>query len=246
MVWRRSAAAACALVLALTGCTSPPQAPDPSPVAAPDPRARSQYTVVWAESAGFDLLSAEGTYVRGSVESLRLSAGNGNRDAAYPGFWKTLIGAAKPYADGFLDLGPDDVLHGVARYEVVEFSQHDQRFDVGVCTFERQLGTEDDHRFVFSRQGSYYWRLTVDRTGAAAPPANQRGRDTFPRSAVFGTWRTVEWARPAQGEPDPCQGRPTPGVAPDSWPAVVPGSQPYLTDRPPVAPNYPGWSNNVT
>jgi hypothetical protein len=202
--------------------------------------------MVWTDSAGFDLLSAEGTYVRASVESLRLSAGNANHAAAYPGFWQTLIGPAKTYADGFFDLGPDDALYGVARYEVVGFSKHDKGFDAGLCIFERQLGTEEDGRFVFSRQGSYYWKLSVDRTGEAAPPADQRGRDVYPRSGVFGTWRTVAWARPGPGDTDPCQGRPTPGVEAGSWPALMPGSLPYLADSPPVAPNYPGWSNNVT
>lgn len=241
---RHVVAALCAALLA--ACASPP-APTPTPPQAPpDPRARSQFTVVWSDAAGLDLRSAEATFLRASVESLRLAAGNGQRDAAYPGFWETLTGPAQAYADGFYELGPDDVLHGVARFEVITFTSHDQRFDAGVCIYERQIGTEQDGRFVFGRQGSHHWKLAVDRSGGISPPGNQSGAEARPLAAVFGSWRTLEWARPASGDADPCQGRPTPGVEPGAWPALMPGSQSYVTDSVPEAPNFPGWPSNVT
>lgn len=237
---------AIAAVAVLAACSPPApheQQPAPSP---PDPRARTQYTVVWSDAAGLNLLSPEGTYLRASVESLRLAAGNGDRAAAYPGFWESLSGAAKAYADGFYELGPDDPLRGVARFEIVSVTGRDQGFEAGVCIYERQLGTEQDGHFVFARQGSHHWKLSVQRAGRQAPPAPQVGPEPAPPTPVFGSWRTVGWSRPAAGETDPCQGRPTPGVAPESWPALMPGSRPFVTDSPPEAPSFPGWSSNVT
>ncbi|KWX23505.1 hypothetical protein AFM11_14630 [Mycolicibacterium wolinskyi] len=234
-----------AAALLVGGCTTPqPSAPPPAPV---DPRALSHFTIVWSDPAGLDLLSAEGTYLRASVESLRLAAANSNRDAAYPGFWETLTGPAKDYAESFFALGPDDALHGVNRFEVIGVADHDDRLTAGLCIYERQLGVEDtDGRFTFNRMGSHYWELTVEKAGEASPPAGQRGRDTYPQAAMFGSWRTVKWSRQPADTPNPCAGRPTPGVEPGAWPALMPGSRPYVTEDVPTAPNYPGWLNNVT
>jgi hypothetical protein len=248
--WRGGAAALGMVLLAGCSTSTPVATPVASP-GMPDPRARSHFTVVWSDSAGLDLLSPEGTYIRASVESMRLSAGNANRDAAYPGFWATVTGSAQEYVQSFLELGPDDSLYGVSRYEVIDVARERGRFVAGLCIFERQLGIENldpatgqpDGRFTFSRMGSYYWRLVVETSGDTAPPADQRGRDAFPESRVFGSWRTVQWARPGPGESNPCEGRAMPGVEPGSWPELMPGSRPYLTDTLPVAPNDPGWSN---
>jgi hypothetical protein len=243
---RGLAVMATALSAACTPSPSDP-APDPVPAHAPaDPRARSQFSIVWTDAAGLDLLSAEGTYLRASVESLRLAAGNGLREAAYPGFWQTLTGAAKSYAEGFYELGPDDTLHGVARFEVIGFSSRDQRFDVGVCIFERQLGIEENGSFVFARQGGHHWELSIERAGDVRPPDQESGVERAPRTPVFGTWRTDRWTRPADGGTDPCQHRPTPGVQPGAWPALMPGSRPYVAPAPPEAPDFPGWPRNVT
>lgn len=241
-MWR---AAAAVLLAVLAGCSTPQ--PAPAPPAPVDPRARSHFTIVWSDPAGLDLLSAEGTYLRASVESLRLAAANTNRDAAYPGFWETLTGPAKDYAESFFRLGPDDPLHGVSRFEVIDAAKAGGRVVVGVCIYERQLGVEGaDGGFEFNRMGSHYWRLAVEKAAGAAPPAGQRGRYTYPQAPMFGSWRTIEWSRPAAEAPNPCAGRPTPGVQPGAWPALMPGSRPYLTDAAPTAPNFPGWSNNVT
>jgi hypothetical protein len=208
---------------------------------------------VWSDSAGLDLLSAEGTYVRASVESLSLAAGNGDRDAAYPGFWRSLAEPATTYAEGYFGLGPDDPLFGISRYEVVDVTRDAHRTTVGVCSYERQLGVENldpqtvrpDGRYRFDRQGSYYWTLAVERTGPQPPPAEQRGRDAHPQSVVFGTWRTTAWHRPQDDGSNPCRGRPTPGVESGAWPALMPGSAPHVADAAPSAPSYPGWSNDA-
>ncbi|HEY9265584.1 MAG TPA: hypothetical protein VIQ11_13365 [Mycobacterium sp.] len=247
------AAATAGCVALLGGCATPAQPPQATPASTPDPRASSHFSIVWSDAAGLDLLSAEGTYVRASVESLSLAAGNGDRAAAYPGFWPSLADPARDYVDHFFDMGPDDALFGIQRFEVVDVAGDQRRMTVGVCSFERQLGVQSRHqqtaepdgRYRFDRQGSYYWALTVDKTGDIRPPADQRGRDTYPQAAVFGSWRTVEWSRPDAGATNPCRDRPTPGVDPGAWPALMPGSAPYIADAPPSAPSYPGWSNDT-
>jgi hypothetical protein len=249
---RRTAAVAAWLLMLTTSCATPATPPGATSATVPDPQSRSRFSVVWSDPAGLDLMSAAGTYVRASVESLSLAAVNGDRDAAYPGFWPSLAAPARVYADGYFDLGPDDVLFGINRFEVVHVAEDGRRLTVGVCSYERQLAVENydpgttrpDGRYRFDRQGSYYWALTVDRTGPSAPPAGQRGRDVHPRAVMFGTWRTVDWTRPTDGT-NPCRGRPTPGVEPGTWPALMPGSAPYVADAAPSAPSYPGWSNDT-
>ncbi|MCZ8380202.1 hypothetical protein O6P37_15125 [Mycobacterium sp. CPCC 205372] len=247
----RTAATIAAAAVVVSGCQSPQQ--KDSPTAPPDLRGRTHFSIVWSDPAGLDLMSAEGTYVRASVESLSLAAVNGDRDAAYPGFWRSLAEPAAKYAEGYYGLGPDDSLFGISRFEVVDVARDAHRSTVGVCSYERQLGVENldpqtvrpDGRYRFDRQGSYYWTLVVARTGPVAPPAGQRGRDAHPRAVMFGTWRTAEWRRPHHDGANPCRGRLTPGVGPDSWPALMPGSEPYVADAAPTAPSYPGWSNDA-
>jgi hypothetical protein len=209
---------------------------------ATDHFARTRYATVWSAPPAFDLMSPEGTYVRASVESLDVSAVNGRRDAAVPGFWETLRGPAAADADEFFALGPTLPEYGVKRYEVLEHREDGPAVTVTVCAHGQQVGHRNGGGYEFGVTGARAQVLSFERSGDTAPVSAQRGRQ--PRAdhpAVFGTWHTTGWQRGHFPGGDPCVGRPLPGV--ESWPQ--PAGGPVVLDRPPTAPESPGWPNGV-
>ncbi|WP_301124193.1 hypothetical protein [Mycolicibacterium fortuitum] len=242
---------AAAVVVGGVGCHSQtsPAPPTTATKPPPDPYARTNYSIIWSDPAGLDLMSPEGTYVRASMESVNTSVSNGNRDAAIPGFWDSISGAAKEFADGFLVYGPDGPWVGIVRYQILEAADHGDRFEVTVCKFTAQLGQSalwatnghPDGKYEYRNQGNP-WYLTVQRSGDTPPPPHQSGPDTFGTRPVFGSWKTVDWHGLPLGESNPCRDEgPWSGEPP--WPALPPDGESYVTTDIPSAPSYPGWSD---
>lgn len=239
-----------ALLVTGAGCDSDSAdtAPTTSSKPAPDPYALTKYSIIWSDSAGLDLMSPEGTYVRASVESLDVGTSNRNRDAAVPDFWKSVTGPAKEFAESLFNFGPDGPWVGIMRYQILQAADHGDSFEVTVCTFVAQRGTptqargNPDGTYQFRNQGNP-WYLTVRRDGDTAPPSHQSGPDTFATRPVLGTWKTTDWHGLPRGQSNPCRdNEPMPGVEPGTWPVVAPGNF-YVTTDIPTAPSYPGWSD---
>lgn len=231
-----------AVVIACGGCST---APDPAGAVSDGKFERSQYTIVWSDPAGLGLMSPEATYVRGSIESLDASAVNGSADAAIPGFWDTLIGPAKARVQDYFEMGPTRPEFGVKRYEILNRTEDGNTVSVTVCAYNQQIGHEiAAERYEFGGGGPFGTVITFNRVGAATPPARQSGPETFSAAAVFGSWRTASYQTGYFPAGDPCAGRPLPDVAPGSWPQTR-GAGPYVADRLPRAPTYPGWPTSV-
>lgn len=242
---------AAALMAAIAGCDKNPADTAPTTSSKPeaDPYARTKYSIIWSDPAGLDLMSPEGTYTRASVESLEVSAINGNRDLAIPGFWESLIGPAKDYAESYARLGPDYPRVGITRYAILQAADRGDSFEVTVCTFVAQRGTptQDEGRpngtYKYRNQGNP-WYLTVRRDGDTPPPSHQTGPDTFTTRPVFGTWKTTDWHGLPPGQTNPCHDNgPWSGEPP--WPALPPNGKTHVTTDIPSAPSYPGWSDGL-
>lgn len=206
-----------------------------------DKFARTQYTVIWTDPAGVDLMSPEGTYIRASVESLDVSATNGNADAAAPGFWDTLSGNATKEAGDFFAMGPAQPEYGIKRYEILDKVDSANSTTVTVCSYNQQVGHHKDaEEYEFGGTGPFGLVLTIEKVGDKPPPARQSGPETFMMTKVFGSWRTTSWQVGYFSGGDPCAGRPLPGVAPESWPRTR-GGGPYTATEVPTAPSHPGW-----
>lgn len=225
---------------------------EPASAGEPDPYAHTKYSIIWSDPAGLDLMSPEGTYVRASVESRRVSDDNGDPSVAMPGFWESLntmpngVGGAKWRPDG------DDPWVGIVGYEILDAVEDGETLHVTVCEYEDQLGMvlhsvnpDLDGRYEYwNGGGGVAWLLTIRRVGPTAPPSRQSGPQTFGKASVFGTWRTTEWrARDTLFEPDPCLGRSTPSIAADTWPppGTLGDRYHHYTTEIPAAPSYPGW-----
>lgn len=238
MIFRRGVAILGAVTIACGGGAAEPEMPGAT---SQEKFGRTRYTIVWSDPAGLDLMSPEGTYVRASIESLDVSAVNGNTDAAAPGFWDTLAGPAKSEAQNFFKMGPARGEYGVKRYEILSRTADASAMTVTVCAYNQQLGHEiATQKYEFGGTGPFGTVITFQRAGESVPPARQSGRETFVAAKVFGSWRTTAWQTGHFAGGDPCAGRPLPGVAPGSWPQTR-GSGPYVTDRLPRESNYPGW-----
>jgi hypothetical protein len=202
--------------------------------------------IVWSDPAGLDLMSPEGTYVRASIESLDASAANGIADAASPGFWDTLTGAAKAEAQRFFEMGPAQPEYGTKRYEVLSAVDKGLSTTVTVCSYNHQVGHQgtDEGTYEFGGTGPFSTVITFERAGVA-PPANQSGPETFALRPVFGSWRTVRWEMGYFPHGDPCAGRRLPGVAPGSWPQTR-GTGPHTATQLPREPSEPGWPSETS
>ncbi|WP_301123503.1 hypothetical protein [Mycolicibacterium fortuitum] len=240
-----------ALMVAAAGCGGNSGDTDTTTTAVskPDPYALTKYSIIWSDTAGLDLMSPEGTYVRASVESLDVSTSNGDRGVAVPGFWESVTGPAKEFADSSPTYGPDGPWVGIMRYQILQAADHGNSFEVIVCTFVAQRGTptqdkgHPDGTYEY-RNKSYPLFLTVQRQGHTPPPSQQSGPDTFVTRPVFGTWKTVDWHTDRLGEANTCQDNgPWPGEPP--WPALTPNGNFYVTTDIPAAPSYPGWSDGL-
>lgn len=209
-----------------------------------DPYARAQYSTVWTAPSGLDLLSPEGTFLRASIESLDVSAVNGRKDAAVPGFWDALSGPATAAAAEFFELGPALPEYGIKRYEVLQHAENGDRLTATVCAHSQQVGHRSGDRYEFAIPGPRAQVVSVDRSGPTRPTINQRGRQPRADSAtVFGSWRLTSWERGHFPDGDPCAGRPLPGVAADSWPQSNSGK--LIISEPPTAANIPGWPGGI-
>jgi hypothetical protein len=241
----RCAAPNCGVFLVVTtilasACGESPTEP-PSASNKDERFARTNYSIVWSDPAGLDLMSAEGTYVRASIESLDISAVNGIADTAPPGFWDSLTGAAKAEAEDFFNMGPAQPEYGVKRYEVLNAVDDGRSTTVTVCSYNQQVGHQgiDQGTYEFGGTGPFSSVITFEKVGAS-PTANQKGPETFPLSRVFGGWRTTGWAIGYFPEGDPCAGRELPGVSPGSWPRTR-GTGSYTTTQLPREASRPGW-----
>jgi hypothetical protein len=191
-------------------------------------------------------MSPEGTYVRASIESLDVSAVNGNADAASPGFWASLTGAAKEKAEDFFTMGPAQPEYGIKRYEVLSTVGDGRSSTVTVCSYNQQVGHKgiDTSTYEFGGTGPFSSVITFEKAGAA-PPANQSGPETLALRPVFGSWRTVGWEMGYFPEGDPCAGRRLPGVALGAWPRTR-GTSRYTTSELPHEPSRPGWPGTTS
>ena len=179
--------------------------------------------------------------MRASVESLDVSAVNGNADAAVPGFWDTLTGDAKRAADEYFDMGPARPEYGIKRYEVLDKQVDGPSTTVTVCAYNQQIGHElSTGEYEFGGAGPFGVVLTFEALGRNAPPARQSGPQILSATPVFGSWRTTHWEVGYFPDGDPCAGRPLPGVTSDAWRRTR-GSGPRTTTEVPTEPSYPGW-----
>lgn len=208
--------------------------------------ARTQYTIVWSDPAGLDLMSPEGTYVRASIESLDVSAVNGNANAAAPGFWDTLTGTAKAEAEHFFRMGPAQPEYGIKRYEVLRKVDDRDSTTVTVCSYNQQVGHQAaaGDTYEFGGTGPFSSVITFEKNGGTSPPAHQSGAETFAATPVFGSWRTTSWETGFFPDGDPCAGRPLPGVTRGAWPQTR-GTGPHVSDQLPRQPSNPGWRGAV-
>ncbi|MHC9297138.1 hypothetical protein ACRCUN_32145 [Mycobacterium sp. LTG2003] len=179
--------------------------------------------------------------MRASVESLDVSAANGNTAVAAPGFWDSLDEAAKTAAEDFFRMGPVQPEFGVKRYEVLDAVEDANSVTVTVCTYNQQVGHAQigTGAYEFGGTGPFSAVITFDRIGDG-PPAQQRGAEILPLAEKFGDWRTKSWKLGHFPDGAPCTGRELPGVEPGSWPQTR-GAGPYVTDRLPTSTSYPGW-----
>ncbi len=215
----------------------------PPPPGPPDPYAHTKYAIVWSDPAGLDLMSPEGTYVRATVESGRVSADNGDPAVAMPGFWGSLNTVARgPLGTTWTDDEADDLRVGIVRYAIVDVIEDGETLHVTVCEYDDQLGTrmqsnnpDLDGRYQYWRgSGGVVQQLTINRAGATAPPSRQSGPQTFGTTPVFGTWKTTDWdTTRTVFDPNPCRGR--------SLPEIVADQHWYYTTEIPTAPSFPGW-----
>jgi len=204
--------------------------------------ARTQYTIVWSDPAGLDLMSAEGTYLRASIESLDASAVNGNADTAAPGFWNTLTEPAKAEVERFFRMGPAQPEFGIKRYEVLRKVDDHQSTTVTVCSYNQQIAHQgtDKATYEFGGTGPFGSVVTFEKEGRTSPPADQSGPEMFARTPVFGSWQTTGWEVGFFPDGDPCAGRSLPGVTRNAWPQTR-GSGPYVSDQVPRQRTSPGW-----
>jgi hypothetical protein len=233
------------LAMVTIACSGRAPVPDTPAAVSEGKFGRTLYTIVWSDPANLGLMSPEGTYVRGSIESLDASAVNGNVDAAAPGFWDTLTGTARTEAQDFFAMGPARPEYGIKRYEILNKTDDGRSVTVTVCSYNQQVGHEiatDDYEF--GGTGPFGTVITFDRGRGAAPPAHQTGPETDSAAAVFGSWRTSGWKVGHFPDGDPCAGRALPGVAPGSWPQTR-GNGPYQTTQPPSQASSPGWPKAV-
>jgi hypothetical protein len=197
--------------------------------------ATSVMSARWSSRIDVGVLSAEGTFVRGAVESMESMLVFFTSAVAYPGF------ARANESDRFQDMGPifsyDNGKTMQLAAEIANARATNSRTStVDVCVSATtvvpgRVDTRPPSRGLFT--------LTIDKNGQQ-PPANQSGQGRRPAGNVFGGWKLtgLEINFFSEGEtPSPlCDyaalagqvGRPAvpgwPAASPSSSSSVVPSS----------------------
>ncbi len=200
-------------------------------------------TFRWVAGEKFDPLAAEGTFVRGFVESFYVAREGNSTSWAYPGFLE-----AAP--DGFASsvLRPNSAsagreLVGTSTFSVLRRDDRGSMTRLVLCEFgyaSSPTGANSTGLWETYAKSSLVSIIEFDRIGQSPPP-RQRGSARRPQNDVFGGWRVLDFEFVANGpefhrEMAGCDSLPRPeGVPPES---EVRGSS--AVPRAPEQQN-PGW-----
>jgi hypothetical protein len=236
---RRLTNALIASVLVLAACT--PNTPPP-----PEPQNDHRATFRWIANPTVDLMSPEGTFIRGLTESwVQAFAQPGEhvdalRAGGYPGFEHAFNNAWDPKGwagNGYFG----DARVGTDYFEVIEAHRDGANLSATVCNYASMTATKvsgDEWGGPGARSGQFATmtfgpdpKLTADVQRAPLP--QQMGPARKPIDNVFGTWITTDWHGLKDG--DPRCNKLAPGT-----PADVPEIY-RRPDAPPSLPPDPGW-----
>jgi len=250
----RSAVVLAVITAAAAGCSDVAPDSDPPPASPSTPEgidAILQYTNRWIDNSSVDLMSAPGSFIRATMESLaRASYGEGSgleaiEDAGYPGFTRALNGVIDPEVVGG-NARKDQIQTGTLYFEVVQFRDEGDQFTAGVCTYGSMTAIKEWNGYKSSGRSLPSGSATIFNFGPdrnvpvgqqVSPKAGQRGPANSPSADEFGTWvLTGIKILGADVDLPECGRTLAPGTPQDA-----PEDYYVSPDPPPALPPSPGW-----